>query len=72
MKLINSLSADYWIENTKQIYEENLHISSPVMEAYESGFKKARELALEIVSYELGDGDYISNKLNDLGNEEII
>jgi len=46
MKLVQSLATDYWIENTNRIYEEDLHISTPVMEAYEAGFRKALEVAI--------------------------
>lgn len=41
MKLITALAADYWIDNTDRIYKENLHVSTPVMEAYIAGFKEA-------------------------------
>jgi hypothetical protein len=47
MKLIDALAADYWIANTKRIYEENLHVSDPVMDAYRAGFEKALELSAE-------------------------
>jgi hypothetical protein len=46
MKLVQSLAADYWLENSEQIYKEDLHVSTPVMEAYEAGFRKAIELCL--------------------------
>lgn len=49
MKLKESLAAEYWIDNTNKIYEENLHVSSPVMEAYEAGFNKALELSAKFI-----------------------
>lgn len=48
MKKKEALAADYWIENTDRIYNEDLHISDPVMEAYLAGFEKAREIAVEL------------------------
>ena len=51
MKMINSLATDYWIDNTARIYKENLHVSTPVIDAYEAGFKKAREMAIDRIKY---------------------
>lgn len=47
MKVKDSLAAQYWIDNTQRIYQENWHVSSPVMEAYVAGFEKARELIVD-------------------------
>jgi len=55
MKRVEGLAADYWIENTDRIYAEDLHISTPVMYAYEAGFRAARDLILEILD-EVGPG----------------
>lgn len=75
MKLKESLAAEYWIENTQKIYEENLHVSSPVMEAYQAGFEKARTLAANIIFNQQGvfhwtDEDTIE-LINKLGEEEV-
>lgn len=43
---MKSLAIDYWLENTERIYEEDLHVSTPVIEAYEAGFLKCKELIL--------------------------
>lgn len=79
MKLIDSLAADYWIENTKRIYEEDLHISTPVMDAYKAGFEKATIAAMNKVhnAQRLGfiHGDYftlISAIESSLREEESI
>jgi len=50
---LKDLAVDYWIENTSRIYDENLHISNTVIEAYEAGFKAAKEMALSAL-YESG------------------
>ena len=44
---LKDLAVDYWIENTSRIYDEDLHISNAVIEAYEAGFKRAKSMALE-------------------------
>ncbi len=61
MKLVKSLAADYWTENTNRIYQEHLHISTPVMEAYEAGFNKALELSEKLTK---------NNELLEIGNED--
>jgi hypothetical protein len=42
---IDSLAAQYWIDNTDRIYAEELHVSTPVMDAYRAGFMAALFLA---------------------------
>lgn len=49
MKVKDGLAAQHWIDNTDRIYKEDLHVSSPVMEAYVAGFEMARHLAAGIV-----------------------
>jgi hypothetical protein len=39
MTRVEELAADYWIENTERIYSENLHVSSPVMDAFKAGYE---------------------------------
>lgn len=74
MKLIDSLAADYWIKNTDKIYAEDLHISTPVMEAYKAGFKTAVREAVNRI-YNLGcdpagsNGDVIQDLLTEEENE---
>lgn len=70
MKLINALAVDYWLEHTNKIYKENLHVSTPVMEAYEAGFKMAKELALSMLIHELGEADSLTEELRALGEDE--
>jgi hypothetical protein len=41
MDKIKDLAIEYWIFNTARIYEEDMHVSTPVIEAYEAGFKAA-------------------------------
>jgi hypothetical protein len=52
MKLIDDLAAGYWIDNTKRIYEEDLHVSAPVMDAYKSGFGEAIERCINILKHQ--------------------
>lgn len=40
------LAADYWIENTERIYAENLHVSTPVMDAFKAGYEAGVKDAL--------------------------
>lgn len=54
MKVKDGLAAQYWIDNTNQIYEDNLHISSPVMDAYRAGFQEAKERAISIIFNQQG------------------
>lgn len=54
MKVKDGLAAQHWIDNTDRIYKEDLHVSSPVMEAYVAGFEKAKELATSIVFNQIG------------------
>lgn len=75
MKLKESLAANYWIENTQRIYDENLHVSGPVMEAYQAGYEKAREQATSIVFNQMGvshwtDEDTIE-LIKALGEDEV-
>lgn len=41
MKLYEDLAAGYWLDNTNFIYENKIHISTPIMEAYKAGYKEA-------------------------------
>ena len=49
MTKLECLASDYWIENSKKIYQENLHISSPIMDAYKAGFGAAKEMAVQLL-----------------------
>lgn len=74
MKKKEALAADYWINNTKRIYDENLHVSTPVMEAYIAGFEKARHLASNIVFNQMGVSHWTEEDtielINNLGEDE--
>lgn len=59
MKVKDALAADYWIENTQKFYDENLHMSSPIMEAYEAGFEKARDLLCKKFEESWNDPKYM-------------
>lgn len=39
MTKAEEMAADYWIANTDAIYKLDLHISSPVMDAFKAGFE---------------------------------
>lgn len=65
MKQIDAFAADYWIENTQRIYAENLHVSSPVMDAYRAGFEKARAMAVELCP-----GSILRSEMEELGEAE--
>lgn len=73
MKLKKHLAVQYWIDNTSIIYNNTLHISCPIMEAYLAGFEKAKELALKELDghpdheARYGEGARISK----LGEEEV-
>lgn len=45
MTKAEALAADYWIENTQRIYDENLHVSGPVMDAYRAGYEAGLKAA---------------------------
>lgn len=53
MTKAEELAADYWIENTDVIYKLDLHISSPIMDAfkagYEAGSQSAAQAAMDLV-----------------------
>lgn len=53
MNLIDSLATDYWFENTNRIYQENLHVSGLIMDAYKAGFEKAIKLSVTIAQENL-------------------
>jgi hypothetical protein len=42
---LKDAATDYWLENTTRIYAEDLHVSTPVIEAFEAGAKWAIEQA---------------------------
>jgi hypothetical protein len=65
MKVKDSLATDYWIENTQRIYDENLHISTPVMEAFVAGFEAARHMCYKKVK-----GFGTLSEIENLGEEE--
>lgn len=73
MKALESLSIDYWIDNTKIIYEDResgMHISHPVIEAFEAGFKAARAMAIKKVQQTTTEElncDNLVNLLEELG-----
>ncbi len=50
MKQIDSLATMYWIDNTQRIYEENLHVSDPVIDAYISGYTQAVKDCLQLIN----------------------
>lgn len=39
MTRVEELAAEYWIEHTDEIYKLDLHISSPVMDAFKAGYE---------------------------------
>lgn len=72
MKLKDALAADYWIEHTDRIYKEQLHVSSPVMEAYLAGFEEAKRLALQAVwNSDCDPTGYTANEVTNIGEEEV-
>lgn len=76
MKVKDGLAAQYWIDNTQRIYDEDLHVSSPIMDAYKAGFEAAREMSKSIIrnACELGfihgDTTTLSDVVNNLGEED--
>ena len=67
MTELEELAANWWIENTEKIYDEKLHISGPVMDAYRAGFEEAKQQAMTAL-YEsdcdpTGHGDYCISKI---------
>lgn len=70
MKKLKSLACDYWIENTHRIYKENLHVSTPVIEAYQAGFEKAKQLCIEKLNTPLKKSNKYSHWLKDIGEDE--
>lgn len=71
MKKIVSLACDYWLENTDRIYLENLHVSSPVIEAFEAGFRKAVKMATKLAD-ESPMHCQCAVHIEDLGEEEEV
>jgi hypothetical protein len=75
MKVKDSLAADYWINNTQQIYKENFHVSTPVMDAYSAGFEQALLLAAQAVNNSFylgfvnGDKDTTITAIKNIGEQ---
>ena len=69
MKVIKGLACEYWIENTARIYEENLHVSTPVIEAFEAGFLMARKIATKLAD-ESPLHCQCAVRIEDMGEEE--
>lgn len=71
MTKLEALAADYWIAHTDRIYKENLHVSTPVMEAFEAGFRNARRITLNILEdYGSSIPEGLVEEIVALGEEE--
>lgn len=69
MTKLEALTCDYWIENTDKIYNSELHISDPIMEAFEAGFIKARHMATKLADNSPFNCQCASH-IEDMGKED--